>query len=437
MGESIPTGFVMERTGEPLRVSKERYVSPDVARREGERLWPRVWQIACRSDDVGEVGDHVEYTVGDHSIVVVRDEARRLRAFHNVCLHRGNVLAPGCGRSRKLVCGFHSWTWNLDGSLHLASYPERFGTIDPEEYRLRTVRVEEWGGFVFVCPSADAPALGDWLGPIPEQLAPYHLEHYTRTQDYSFSVAANWKTVADAFLESYHVQGVHPQLLPFLDDTRTFYECLGAHSRMLIPVGRPSGLLRAVTNRQVFEAMVRSASGSDTALDHLEDKRGLVEQLAAMELPPGFTARDWLVQATRAEAQSKGIDLSSLSDDQVAGDWHYHLFPNVILNVYAGAFWFFRFRPDGDDPNRMRFDFQDYHWIPDRDEAERRRATHQMVDPAVHRFGEVMDQDVALLPKLQQGLRSPGITHLTLSSMEVRIAHMHRVLDGYLEPGTP
>ena len=433
MAESIPEGIIMEREGRPLRVSKERYVSRDVLRLETERLWPRVWQIACRSDDVGEPGDTLEYTIADQSILVLRDEERRVRAFHNVCRHRGNLLAPGCGHARKLVCSFHNWTWNLDGSLHRASYAERFGNIDPAQYHLATVRVGEWGGFIFICLSEDAPDLRDWLGPVPAELAPYHLERYTRTQDYSLVIRANWKTVADAFLESYHVQGVHPQLLPFLDDATTVYQCFGAHSRMLIPVGRPSALLSGVTNRQIFESMVRSASGSDTELDHASDKPAVVDALAAMELPPGMTVRDWLVQATRAEAEGKGVDLSELSDDQVAGDWHYHLFPNVILNVYAGAFWLFRLRPHGDDPSEMRFDFQDYHWIPDAEEARARRAVHQFVEPGEKSLGEVMDQDLAMLPKIQRGLSSRGISELTLSSMEVRIEHMHRVLDGYLD----
>jgi phenylpropionate dioxygenase-like ring-hydroxylating dioxygenase large terminal subunit len=422
----------MQRRGAPVRVPKDRYVSPEVHRREVERLWPKVWQIACRTDDVPEPGSYIEYTIADQSILVLRDDDGRVRAFHNVCLHRGNLLAPGSGRVRRLVCGFHCWSWNLDGSLHRATYAERFGDIDPEAYHLRPIRVGEWGGFVFVCLADEAPDLLEWLGPIPAQLAPYHLERHTRTQDYSLLIQANWKTVADAFLESYHVQGVHPQLLPFLDDTTTVYECLGPHSRMLIPVGRPSGLLRAVTNRQIFSSMVRNASGSDTELDHAPDKPAVVDALAAMELPAGFTVRDWLVQATRAQAEEQGIDLTGLSDDQVAGDWHYHLFPNTILNVYAGAFWLFRLRPHGDDPNWMRFDFQDYHWLPDPKEVRRRRAVHRFVEPGTVSLGEVMDQDLAMLPKIQQGLRSRGISELTLSSMEVRIANMHRVLDGFL-----
>ena len=431
MGESIPTGVVMERKGEPLRIPKQRYLSRDVLELEAQKLWPRVWQIACRCDDVREPGDTLEYTIADQSILVLRDEERRIRAFHNVCLHRGNVLAPGCGHARKLVCSFHNWTWNLDGSLHRASYAERFGDVDPERYRLTSVRVDEWGGFVFVCLSDDAPDLHTWLGPVPEQLAPYHLERFTRTQDYSLIIRANWKTVADAFLESYHVQGVHPQLLPFLDDATTVYECFGAHSRMLIPVGRPSPLLSKVTNRQIFESMVRGASGSDSALDHAADKQAIVDSLATMELPPGMTVRDWLVQSTRADAEGRGLDLSGLSDDQVAGDWHYHLFPNAIFNIYAGAFWLFRLRPHGDDPNTMRFDFQDYHWIPDPGEARARRTRHQFISPGEKSLGEVMDQDLAMLPQIQRGLASRGISELTLSSMEIRIEHMHRVLDRY------
>src|SRR2546427_10478087 len=103
MGESIPTGVPMERRGAPVRVRKDRYVSAEGHRREVDRLWPKVWQIACRADDVPEPGSYLEYTIADQSILVLRDDEGRGRAFHNVWLHRGKLLAPGRGRTRRPV----------------------------------------------------------------------------------------------------------------------------------------------------------------------------------------------------------------------------------------------------------------------------------------------------------------------------------------------
>ena len=105
-------------------VPKDAYLSNDWLRLENERLWPRVWQIACRVEEVKQVGDYVTYNIADKSIIVVRTGEERIEAFFNVCQHRGRRLAEGCGHTNTFRCRYHGWTWKIDGSLAKMRDPE-------------------------------------------------------------------------------------------------------------------------------------------------------------------------------------------------------------------------------------------------------------------------------------------------------------------------
>ena len=142
-------------------IPKDRYLSRDFLDLEFERLWPRVWQVACREEELAEPGAYVEYTVGDQSLLLVRVDAGTVKAYFNACRHRGARLAAGCGRfeGRTITCPYHGWAWRLDGSNARIVNPEQFSAQarDPENLRLPECRVGHWGGFVFVNMDPDAP----------------------------------------------------------------------------------------------------------------------------------------------------------------------------------------------------------------------------------------------------------------------------------------
>ena len=144
--------------GEDNTVPRERYTSPEFAELEFERLWSRVWQVACREEEIAEVGDFCEYLIGDQSILVVRSDPGTVRAFHNTCLHRGTRLADGNGRFPEecIRCRYHAWRYDLDGKLVEVVDQHEFDPIPPGT-GLRAVRVERWGGFVWVCLDRSAP----------------------------------------------------------------------------------------------------------------------------------------------------------------------------------------------------------------------------------------------------------------------------------------
>jgi phenylpropionate dioxygenase-like ring-hydroxylating dioxygenase large terminal subunit len=223
------------------RVPKARYTSRAFARFELDRLWSRVWQVACREEQLAEPGAFVEYEIGEQSVLVVRGDDGEIRAFHNACLHRGTRLATGAGcfADGVVQCRYHAWRYALDGRLTEVVDAHEFTAL-PEGLCLRAVRVDTWGGFVFVNLDPDAPPLLDFLDPLPSLLAPYHLEDMRLRAHLSTVLPANWKSVVDAFNESYHVQGTHPQILAWTDDVSIAYEQLGDHARY----GRLAGARR-------------------------------------------------------------------------------------------------------------------------------------------------------------------------------------------------
>lgn len=104
-------------------VPKDAYIDPSYVKQEGERLWPKVWQVACREEELKEIGEYITYNIAHESIIVVRTTGG-IRAHHNVCQHRGRRLTEGCGKTNSFMCRYHGWRWNLDGSLGQSARPQ-------------------------------------------------------------------------------------------------------------------------------------------------------------------------------------------------------------------------------------------------------------------------------------------------------------------------
>ena len=155
VGSAITTMGSAE--GSPTRIPVSRYTSTDFAALEAERLWPRVWQIACSVDHVAQPGDFFEYRVGAYAVLIVRGDDGELRAFQNVCRHRGNVLCSGSGSGlSELRCGYHRWSWDLQGRLREVPSRRGFGLLRNEDFPLLAASVGTWGPIVFVNLDPDA-----------------------------------------------------------------------------------------------------------------------------------------------------------------------------------------------------------------------------------------------------------------------------------------
>lgn len=196
------------------------YVDPDVLRLEQSHLFSRFWQYACRADQVDAPGAFATAHAGSTPVLVVRGRDDALRAFVNVCRHRGSTLCEGDGRRETIQCPYHAWTYDLDGSLRNAPRADREPGFDREALGLVPVRAEAWGPFVFVNPDLDAVPLLDFLGELPDVLASSGLDldalrfHQRAEPD---EYACNWKVCAENFLECYHCATAHPSLAKALD----------------------------------------------------------------------------------------------------------------------------------------------------------------------------------------------------------------------------
>lgn len=195
------------------------YSDPAVLRLEQERIFRRAWQYAGRADQVAEAGSFFTCDAGGVPVVVVRDRENGLRAFLNVCRHRGSLVCEGEGKRESLQCPYHAWTYGLDGSLRAAPRSDREPGFDKESLGLLPVQVDSWGPFVFVNPAAGAAPLADTLGELPELVAAagLDLDNLRFLERASSDYQANWKVCTENFLECYHCQVAHPNFSKVVD----------------------------------------------------------------------------------------------------------------------------------------------------------------------------------------------------------------------------
>jgi len=194
------------------------YSDAEILRREQERIFARSWTYGGRAAEVAEPGSYVTTRAGDVPILVSRARDGELRAFVNVCRHRGAVLTEGHGRRETIQCHYHAWTYGLDGALRAAPRAERELDFDKTTLGLVPASAETWGPFLFVNPDANAAALADTLGELPAILGEAvdlgALRFHSRVD---YALQANWKIAAENFLECYHCSVAHPQFSSVVD----------------------------------------------------------------------------------------------------------------------------------------------------------------------------------------------------------------------------
>jgi phenylpropionate dioxygenase-like ring-hydroxylating dioxygenase large terminal subunit len=181
------------------------YGDPDVLRLEQELIFRHAWQYVGHSGQLAEPGDRFPAQAGDVPVLLVRGEDR-VRAFLNVCRHRGSRLVEEPGRQAAIQCPYHAWTYALDGSLRAAPRSEREAGFDADGLSLVELRLERWGPFLFVSADPDAPPLMDILGPLAGLVQLDGLEFRLRDE---FELAANWKIACENYLECYHCPVAH------------------------------------------------------------------------------------------------------------------------------------------------------------------------------------------------------------------------------------
>lgn len=428
VGATISTGAGGARPRTPITVPAHRYVSPEFAALERERLWPRVWQLAASVDHVANAGDVYEYTVGPLSVLIVRGDDGELRAFQNACRHRGSELCSGTSSGQtEIRCPFHRWSYDLTGRLREVPSRRGFGALANEDYHLLPVAVDAWGPLVFVNHDLDAEPLASFLDDVPDDSAFLGFGDFRCTYVVTLPLPCNWKTLIDGFSETYHVQGIHREMLPSVDDVNGPQRLWRHHGKLEQRYGVPSPRFRERppddTVWQSFVEIMGTRAG--VSMD------GDVGPAPAV--PDGGSLRDVLAGMVRATNEGKGLDFSAFTDDQLLTMQQYNLFPNVTIVAFPDLLSIVRARP-GATADECLMDVLAFDRVPSTSTEPRCQPVDvTLPEGAELPVGLVLNQDVANARRAQRGLHQPGFTRITLSSEECRILNLHRNLERWLD----
>jgi choline monooxygenase len=264
---TISTGNRAEGISNPLMnpsiehastLPSEFYTDPKYQQSERQNIFLRTWQIVGRAEQVSKPGDYFTANLCGEPLVIVRDAENTLRGFYNVCRHRAGPPAEGCGSRKVFRCGYHGWTYGLDGRLLNA--PEMDGVADfrGEDFRLRSIRVEEWEGQVFVNLDKDAEPLQTSLRELSEQAEKFRFGEMKLAGRRDYHMRCNWKVYIDNYLEGYHLPSVHPSLNRELDYNAYVTNLFERHSLQTSPIRGPE-------NETSVERRYKQASGDMAA----------------------------------------------------------------------------------------------------------------------------------------------------------------------------
>jgi glycine betaine catabolism A len=439
---ALPVPYAMTT---PDRVPVQRYYDQDFYNLEARQLWPRVWQMACRLEEIGEPGDFVEYENVGRSVIVVRVSPTEVKALYNSCRHRGVKLIEDRGSSGNgFVCPFHGWCYALDGTNTFVYQPDLFSEHNrgEKDLSLRECRLELWGGCAFVNFDDDAPPLRDCIGSFAATMDAWHVESLRTEWWLSFHLPVNWKLAMEAFMEGYHVRQTHPQLLP-------------AAARKMAATYSSGDKFFSGNRRATKEAQAAATVGMSTE-EFIESQlqlmriyndglRGIyhqkdiwvAEKMRNTELPddPKERTAVWRKQLNEAIvewSEAAGIDVPNLDDlpGQGISGGVYYSFPNFFMLPGLSSTVAYRIRPLG--PEQCLFEIWSLSRYAKGEEPPRPRRPEPMAgdDP---RTPPVPAQDFANLPLQQRGLRAGGIEFMRLSDrIEGMLGNYQRLVDGYL-----
>ena len=215
------------------------YHDPAILVAEKERIFSQTWQVVGHRDQVASLGDYFTATLIGEPLLIVRGAEGKLRGFYNVCRHRAGPPAEGCGSRKVFRCGYHGWTYGLDGELISATEIDGVEDFCPQDFALTPVRTEEWFNFIFVNLNPEAAPLGESLGELPQQAGKFPFATMKLFERRTYDMKCNWKTYVDNYLEGYHLPSVHPGLNRELDYNAYVVEPYARHVRQFSPIRGP------------------------------------------------------------------------------------------------------------------------------------------------------------------------------------------------------
>ena len=407
-----------------------RYTDPAYFQREKEKMWPYVWQFAARDEEMPDPGDYVVYENVGKSYLLVRQEDGSVRAFYNVCLHRGRKLRQDDGYAESFECPFHGFTWNTDGTLKSIPCAWDFEHLKAQEMSLPQAEVALWQGYIFVRDERGGPTIEEYLAPLPEHFMRWRNDECVTSIWVSKVVKANWKVAMEAFMEAFHTVVTHPQLLPFAGDANTKYSLWGDNVNLALTpfcVTSPHLADKDLGQQWVIDQMLKHNGRSAAA--------GM-----KIDIPEGGTARRALAEANRERlGKEAGRDFGDVSDAEMVDAFTYNVFPNFAPWGGFPPNVVYRWRPWPDQDHTL-MELRRLTRLPPG--AERPRAVPMRMLGEDEKWssvaelgplGSVLDQDWDNLPYVQEGLKSTANGQVQLANyQESRIRQFARTLDKYL-----
>ena len=428
---------------DPERIPVQRYYDDEFFELEREHVWPHVWQMACRLEQIPKVGDWVEYTNVGKSVIVIRTR-EGVKAFHNACRHRGVPLVAEGGHgnceARGFTCPFHGWRFNVNGENTFV-YGEHLFTerqLDKADLALKPCRVELWGGCAFINFDDRAPSLRDCFGPVADRLEAHGLSQLRSEWWFGTELPANWKIAMEAFMEGYHVMKTHPQLQQTLP---SLYNQMYVDSGS---AGAPTEGLRQykghdIKVRDLIQGQFRHLellSEGMAGMCHAKEVE-IARSLLDVDLPedPAEAIPTWygIVQdQITKQLRERGEpvpDLNSVavSDPVAAVEF---MFPHYFLLPFFSSMSSYRIRPL--TPETCFFEIWSLTMFPEGEEPA------PPMEPTVlpynsQDFPPIPRQDYSNIPIQQKGLHADGFEYMRLSKdVEGLISNYQRIIDGYI-----
>ncbi|HKY90519.1 MAG TPA: aromatic ring-hydroxylating dioxygenase subunit alpha [Nevskiaceae bacterium] len=448
---SSDPSHLSDELSEAVTFGAEAYTSEAYVRAERDRLWRKVWLQAGRVEEIPDVGSFLTFEILDDSVIVVRTARDTIKAFHNVCSHRGRRLVdtpPGakqaCGRRDHFVCGFHAWRYDLDGKCtHVMNREDWNGALDEQRTRLGEVKVDTWGGWVWINLDPGAGPLREFLEPAATMLDPFQLQNMRYRWRKWLVFDCNWKVAMEAFAETYHVPGTHPEFTQF-GDFRGWARAQGLHSN----IGYD-----APKNLEENQAKLRIGSGADVRKSTAEMQlytwehantnttQTLVDAAVRLvdELPEGTPApqvlQHWLASA-RATDAARGVIWPTVSPEHTGkSGTAWQIFPNFQIGHGLNNALCYSARPYGNDPGKCIFEAAVYELFPKDGEPKTEWVHAPVGDPG---WRSVLPQDFSNMAAVQQGLKSVGFRGTLPNPYRERsISNLHRNLARYMGTGAP
>ena len=420
------------------KLDGERFYTHEFMQQEWDSIWTKTWQLVCREADLKYEGSFITHEIGKESFLIVKGNDGKIRAFYNVCQHRGNKLCQiEEGELEIFSCPFHGWKWNNDGSLNSVFAPELYKQFEDgvpvNELGLTEVKLDSWGGLLWLNMDDKSISLKEWLGEYGEHLESYNFEKWELIDYQTFEWNGNWKHAVDAFNESYHFTALHPDMIEFGEGHDVPIELSGPHSRM---INFNDTVSEVVKDQDTFTPLREEMMG--------DQKKGKMA-----DIDEGYTgsAKDLhLYYIEKRRSEEDDIEYyKDMNDEQLIHQYHYFFFPSAVFTNKPEAANVFRYRPHATDPNKCYYDFfillnnPEGKELPPRPEHKIYRGNGSELYEEAFRgtfppvFCNVLAQDGSNMETMQWGNKSDSFKGGILCEQEIRLRHFHQTIDKFIE----